>query len=508
MSLKLRRGTNAERLAITPEQGELIYTTDTKQLYAGDGSTPGGTLVSYNGSIGGPLGSDLDLATNNLIGTGNINIAGTITSTGNIVSGGNITATGSIFAQGNIELGNASSDTIKIDGEIDSNFIPKVTTAYDLGTSLKRWRNIFASDITGDLKGSVRSDDGSSILVDAGAGVLRGQLEGNLIGPVQGNVAGNVTGDLTGSIRNENGTVILSNGSDTNPATFYGNVVGNVTGGVSDAVLTTGQYFDPSWLESLNASKIIGTLDKVYVIGDVTGSVFANDSTLLVDGSLGVLRGPHFGELTTIGEADGLPKLTFSENTIAAVNTNENINIVPQGAGIVTVSGTVRADKVEVNTTGTSGISILVEASTKQGQTIFTSHDTAAVSTSTGASMVFARGRGTTAAPVAVNVGDEIASVVFSALTATSPSPTFSKAVNLVAKTGSTVQSGQLSINVANTAGTSTEVLVVDENGVLEFANGATQEIAASGVSTGSPVKWVKVKMDGVTYAMPLYALV
>ena len=39
MALRLRRGTNAARTGITPAEGELVYTTDTKKLFAGDGST-------------------------------------------------------------------------------------------------------------------------------------------------------------------------------------------------------------------------------------------------------------------------------------------------------------------------------------------------------------------------------------------------------------------------------------------------------------------------------------
>jgi hypothetical protein len=45
-SLQLRRGTAAERAEITPLQGEPIYTTDTKRLYIGDGSTVGGNEAS------------------------------------------------------------------------------------------------------------------------------------------------------------------------------------------------------------------------------------------------------------------------------------------------------------------------------------------------------------------------------------------------------------------------------------------------------------------------------
>lgn len=45
MALKLRRGTNAGRTAITPAEGEPIYTTDTKKIFVGDGTTAGGIEV-------------------------------------------------------------------------------------------------------------------------------------------------------------------------------------------------------------------------------------------------------------------------------------------------------------------------------------------------------------------------------------------------------------------------------------------------------------------------------
>ena len=46
MSFKIRRGTDAERLAITPDSGELVFVTDTGFVYIGDGSTAGGLAVS------------------------------------------------------------------------------------------------------------------------------------------------------------------------------------------------------------------------------------------------------------------------------------------------------------------------------------------------------------------------------------------------------------------------------------------------------------------------------
>ena len=46
MPLQLRRGTDSNRLSITPVVGEPIFTTDTKKLFIGDGSTVGGITVS------------------------------------------------------------------------------------------------------------------------------------------------------------------------------------------------------------------------------------------------------------------------------------------------------------------------------------------------------------------------------------------------------------------------------------------------------------------------------
>lgn len=55
MSLKLRRGTSADRTTVTPAEGELIYTTDTKLVYVGDGATAGGNLLSGGGSGSGTV---------------------------------------------------------------------------------------------------------------------------------------------------------------------------------------------------------------------------------------------------------------------------------------------------------------------------------------------------------------------------------------------------------------------------------------------------------------------
>lgn len=53
MAIKLRRGTDTQRLSVVFEEGEIAYTTDTKKLYIGDGVTAGGN------EIGGTTAAEL-----------------------------------------------------------------------------------------------------------------------------------------------------------------------------------------------------------------------------------------------------------------------------------------------------------------------------------------------------------------------------------------------------------------------------------------------------------------
>ena len=52
MALRIRRGLSSDRTTITPEEGEFLYTTDTYQVFIGDGSTPGGNPLYTLSSLG------------------------------------------------------------------------------------------------------------------------------------------------------------------------------------------------------------------------------------------------------------------------------------------------------------------------------------------------------------------------------------------------------------------------------------------------------------------------
>lgn len=83
MSLQIRRGTDSNRLSIIPKSGELLYTTDTKALYVGDGTTAGGTPVGGGGGGGG--GGSLNAVASGALTSGHtviVNADGTVSMAG------------------------------------------------------------------------------------------------------------------------------------------------------------------------------------------------------------------------------------------------------------------------------------------------------------------------------------------------------------------------------------------------------------------------------------------
>ena len=165
MALKLRRGTEANRTSITPAEGEIIYVTDTKKLYVGDGTTPGGVLQGGSGG-GDSLTGITDNATASVLtlGDANISIDVDLSITGQeIVGDGDINITGDITASGaGTGIITASSFIGDITGAVTGNVTGDVagnTTGYH----------------TGDMTGSVFADD-STLLVDA----VNGRLSGNI----------------------------------------------------------------------------------------------------------------------------------------------------------------------------------------------------------------------------------------------------------------------------------------------------------------------------------------
>ena len=152
MALQVRRGTNAQRLLITPLPGELIYTTDTRNVYVGDGLTLGGILVS--GSGGGLLTEDVqDICGPMFTGGTHTGISFTYddeTGTVNAVVTDEVGIT-EIVADTTPQLGgNLDLNSFDIFGIGDINIDGSITVT---------------DTIVGDFKGRILSPDDSSLIL-------------------------------------------------------------------------------------------------------------------------------------------------------------------------------------------------------------------------------------------------------------------------------------------------------------------------------------------------------
>jgi hypothetical protein len=225
MALQIRRGTDAERQSVTPKEGELVYTTDTNRLWVGGKIAPSQSLTPGGILVSGSLVND----TNPTLAADMDLNGNNITGTGNININGNITATG------NINLGDGVEDNVIVGGQITGDLIPGSKNTFDLGAPASGWKTLYVSDIVaetqvsaGDLsiKGSITKDD-SSVIYDGATQAL-------------------TVGDIASGAITASGAI----------------------SGTSVAVT------------SVTANTLTG---------DLTGSVFADDSTLLVDGINGTL---------------------------------------------------------------------------------------------------------------------------------------------------------------------------------------------------------------------------
>lgn len=360
MALQIRRGTEAERLTITPAEGELIYTTDTKVLYVGDGATIGGTkadtgLLSLAEDTTPQLGGPLDLNSQNITGVGNINTSGNLTVSGVISAGsGNFTTASVGSLTGNF-IGSVFSDdsTILVDGvegklNLAFNQINELSdvnaSTPSFGDVLKwdgvAWvANSINIDVAGDFRGSFYGDD-STLIIDGINNTVSGTIITGDIN-VEGNIDATVTGETvfsrTGAV---NVTKLKQSNSGTDltiPGSAHGYLIFEVEDvnstrnsallGVSEAGLVLFPYTNAGLAPDEN--KLIITRTGNFGFGKLTptekfdfegtvkassfkGSVVADDSTTIIDGIDGSITASSYVQFGSLS--------TANRNALSAVN--------------------------------------------------------------------------------------------------------------------------------------------------------------------------------------------
>ena len=319
MALRLRRGTNAERTTQTFAVGELVYTTDTKQLYVGDGATTGGLLVSSSSATSpAALTRDLSLAGFNITGTGDIT-ATSFTGDGsgltNLPGGGTGVVDGQEYAI-NIQGDVRGDDTTVI---VDATLGRVTADLYGDGSNItnQTLQQLSNVNITSPVTNQVLKYDGADWVngVDAGTSITV-KDEGNALatavtsfdfvgegvtvtgtgtektvtipGAVGGGGEGVIAGqtydiNITGDVLADDSSIMVNTATQeiTGAGGITGDLVGNVTsaGSSSFANVTISNNLTVD-----NTLTVNGNLTTTGIVASqFEGSLYSVNSTLIVD---------------------------------------------------------------------------------------------------------------------------------------------------------------------------------------------------------------------------------
>ena len=85
--------------------------------------------------------------TGSIITAGGIGVAKSMTIGQNLNVHGNIHANGAISADGNLTLGDAATDAVSFNADINSSFIPDANVSFNLGSTGQHWANLFIETV-------------------------------------------------------------------------------------------------------------------------------------------------------------------------------------------------------------------------------------------------------------------------------------------------------------------------------------------------------------------------
>jgi len=380
MALRLRRGTDTERQLITPVEGELVYATDTKELFIGDGTTLGGIRVT--GEVADTLSglTDVEAA---LPQDGDVLIYDSITdywiaaelplgdlsdvSTVGIVDGQVLAydAATSAFIPSTVQ---GVGGVIEVD-RVNSNLIPIVGINAGIGAYDQRWEegffvnldisggivgqdsvsvyrafnNTFTANFDGDLTGSVFSDDSTLIVDGVNSQILAREFAGdntkvfinttnrvemefqrrteNITDVSYGAIS--FTGSSASEGERESARLV---GGDlgffiTHDSTGTATFPQSATTAITETGIGFGTYSPSVGLEIIGAGIITGGLS-----ADVTGSLFSDSSTMLIDGTDGKLM---IANINAIGETGNAPVDTGTVDSWLEVTVNGATKYIP-----------------------------------------------------------------------------------------------------------------------------------------------------------------------------------
>ena len=129
--LQFRQGSKASFISSGPYISEPFFDTDTNIIHIGVSGSSSITLTKLEDINSGSFSVSGDISGSSLYLSGDITASNTLLS-------------GDITIGGNIILGDQVQDNITVSGQFDSDLIPSSSAQYDLGSTTKKWNNLYA----------------------------------------------------------------------------------------------------------------------------------------------------------------------------------------------------------------------------------------------------------------------------------------------------------------------------------------------------------------------------
>jgi len=472
MSLRIRRGTDAQRQTLTFDQGEVVYTTDTKKVYIGDGITAGGVNVLANSAGEGvtfnPTTQAFDFSTNNLNLT-----------TSAVSEGANKyfttqraqDAAASLFTN----VGSPAT-TGTVAGTVATGTVTLLATPSPLLEQGEKF------SVIGTGGGGLTAGGTFYVISNIGTSVVLANSLANAMSS---------TAITTLSTASLTGTTYSSGGINVGITFTYDPVTHTVTAnssGVTSVVSDTSPSLGGNL--TLNSRNITGT-GNIDIVGSVKattglgGNLPLNSFNINGTGNIDIVGSVK----ATTGLGGNLPLNSFSINGTGGINITGTVTATTLSTSTLTLgtSSTVNGNGINFNI----GNSIFFNSS-PAADTPFLTYFTASANTLSSI-VSLAKSRGTVFSPASVISGDSLGSASYAGFTgsAFTAGGSIDVVVNGSVSTG--VLPTQMKFNVNNTAGTSVNPVTVNASNITFtkppivpiFADASARDAAISPATAG-----------------------
>ena len=273
-----------------------------------------------------------------------------------------VTTVTTFNATGHVTLGDANTDNIVLNGEINSNVIPNTNIAYDLGSSTKKWGNLYINKITAGGGNTVIDDDITTRnLSVAGLSTFTGNIDANGDLDVDGTTElddVNVAGVIDAPAAQHKIAFLYNNFSDLPNAGTYHGMFAHVHARAKGYFAHGGNWYE---LVNKELDGTIGVGTEQYNIGIIT----ATDATFSGNVSIaGTLTYQDVTNVDSVGIATarvGLKVLSGGIDAVGVITATQGLDAIGiQSGGINITTGIITA----INFTGT-GNTVTYDSSTK-----------------------------------------------------------------------------------------------------------------------------------------------